>query len=684
MKNKAIHSDNLKKLYSASQAFAKVMIVWLGILFLLSLLELILNGITRQMPQHLFTVIGWSWLMDIIFWLKWLWLEYLIFVLIYFYSQKAAYTSSYVVLTILAIAQLILIGYFNTSLVPLGGDLYGYSIADIKQTIGASGGLSIGISIGFLIVVIGVIAAFRFLTKKVNVGSKVALALPILSVLLLFIPVNSFIGLPNLDSDFSNNLVVNKSDYFFTASYDHFFPANDEIDIYADNYIGDYEEGSTSKVASFNYIDENEYPFLHTDETPDVLTPFLKPNVKPPHIVILLVEGLGRAFTNEGAYLGNFTPFIDSLSGKSLYWKNFLSEGGRTFAVLPSLMGSLPFAKNGFLEMGTQMPDHLSLYSLLKHNGYHTSFYYGGDSKFDNMNAFLKRNAVDEINDEFTFPNGYQKLPAHNGFTWGYTDDQLFNYYLNTRKAVAEKAPELNVILTVATHNPFFINNQEKYLKLFEKRMDQLKFDDAKKSDYRNYKLQYSSIMYTDESLRNFFAKYQKRNDYANTIFFITGDHRMPEIPMSNKIDRYHVPLIIYSPMLKRTAQMESISTHFDITPSVLAYLKKNFAIKTPSVVSWLGQGLDTARNFRNVHSYPMIQTKTDILDFVMGEYHLNGNTLFKLNNAMEEVSVQDEAGYNQLKNAFDNFKKKNAKTVSGGKIVPDSLIKKYSPLLKQ
>jgi phosphoglycerol transferase MdoB-like AlkP superfamily enzyme len=683
MKNKAIHSDSLKKIYLASQAFAKVMTIWLGILFLLSLLELVLNGITRQVPSNLFAVIGWSWLMDIIFWLKWLWLEYLIFVLVYFYSQKAAYTSSYVLLTILAVAQLILIGYFNTSLVPLGGDLYGYSIADIKQTIGASGGLSIGISIGFLVVVIGVIAAFRFLTAKVSVGSKLALALPILSVLLLFIPINSWIGLPNLDSDFSNNLVINKSDYFFTASYDHFFPANEEVDIYADNYIGDYEDGNAAKVASFNYIDENQYPFLHTDETPDVLTPFFRPNAKPPHIVILLVEGLGRAFTNEGAYLGNFTPFIDSLSGKSLYWKNFLSEGGRTFAVLPSLIGSLPFAKNGFLEMGNQMPNHLSLYSLLKHNGYHTSFYYGGDSKFDNMNAFLKKNAVDEINDEFTFPNGYQKLPAHNGFTWGYTDDQLFNYYLNTRKPVAEKSPELNVILTVATHNPFFINNQEKYLKLFEQRMDQLKFDDSKKSDYRNYKLQYSSIMYTDESLRNFFTSYQKRSDYANTIFFITGDHRMPEIPMSNKIDRYHVPLIIYSPMLKRTAQIESISTHFDITPSILAYLKKNYAIKTPSVVSWLGQGLDTARSFRNVHNYPMIQTKTDMLDFVMGEYHLNGNTLFKLNNAMEEVSVPDETAYNQLKNAFDNFKKQNTKIVNGAKIVPDSLIKKYSPLLK-
>jgi phosphoglycerol transferase MdoB-like AlkP superfamily enzyme len=50
--------------------------------------------------------------------------------------------------------------------------------------------------------------------------------------------------------------------------------------------------------------------------------------------------------------------------------------------------------------------------------------------------------------------------------------------------------------------------------------------------------------------LRGFFDAYSKRSDFNNTIFLITGDHRMPEIPMSDKIDRYHVPLIVYSPML--------------------------------------------------------------------------------------------------------------------------------------
>jgi uncharacterized sulfatase len=419
---------------------------------------------------------------------------------------------------------------------------------------------------------------------------------------------------------------------------------------------------------------------LHNESTPDVLSPFLKPNATPPNIVIILVEGLGRAFTNEGAYLGNFTPFIDTLSNKSLYWKNFLSEGGRTFAVLPSVLGSLPFAKNGFLELGDGMPTHLSLLSLLKYNGYHTSFYYGGDAKFDNMATFLNKNAIDELNDGQSFPSGYTKLPAPNGFSWGYNDKELFRHYLLTRDEKAT-VPQLSVVLTVSTHSPFAINEEDKYLKQFEDRLTQLGYNDAKKNEYRNYKLQYASILYMDDALRGFFNAYSKRSDFNNTIFLITGDHRMPEIPMSDKIDRYHVPLIVYSPMLKRTAQIASISTHFDISPSLLSYLQHNYKIKGPSLTSWMGQGLDTNRNFQNIHNYPLLQTKTDMIDFIMGEYHLNGDNLFKLNAELGEDPLQDDEKLSQLRNAFDQFKKRNSQIVTGNHIIPDSIHQHYNPV---
>jgi hypothetical protein len=42
---------------------------------------------------------------------------------------------------------------------------------------------------------------------------------------------------------------------------------------------------------------------------------------------------------------GGFT-YLDSLIPKSLYWENFVSNAGRTFGALPSILGSLPYEKD--------------------------------------------------------------------------------------------------------------------------------------------------------------------------------------------------------------------------------------------------------------------------------------------------------------------------------------------------
>jgi len=683
MENKKTKGKKLsKKIVPAALSFAQLSFIWLMIIFVLSIFEIIYNGIAHELPKNLFAVLGWSFLNDLVFWCKGLIYFFLVYVVLHLISAKFARITYCVFIVFMAIVQLSLTSYFTTALVPLGADLYGYSMSDIKQTVGAAGGVNFFQIIGFIVVVGGAITALWALPAKLMIHRYLVVALPALSLLLFVTDVQAMIHPVSFKSDYANNLVINKSDHFWAESYKHFFPSKDELDIYADSYINDYDNAATSKIATFKYTDPMHYPFLHSDASPDVLSPFIKSNATPPNIVIVLVEGLGRAFTNEGAYLGNFTPFIDSLSGKSLYWKNFLSEGGRTFAVLPSVLGSLPFAKNGFLALGDNMPSHISLLSLLKYNGYHTSFYYGGDARFDNMATFLNKNSIDELNDEKSFPSGYTRLPAPNGFSWGYNDKELFRHYLVTRDEKAT-SPQLSVVLTVSTHSPFAINEEDKYLARFEKRLNELGFDDAKKNECRNYKLQYASILYLDDALRGFFNAYSKRSDYNNTIFLITGDHRMPEIPMSDKIDRYHVPLIVYSPMLKRTAQMSSVSTHFDISPSLMAYLQHNYKIKGPSLVSWMGQGLDTSRNFENIHNYPLLQTKTDMIDFIMGEYHLNGDNLFKLNAELGEDPIQDEGKAGQLKNAFDQFKKKNEQIVTGNWIIPDSIHQHYTPVKK-
>lgn len=677
MEQSFFKSTRFQQIKKASSDIVALMLIWLGLLWILSIYEIVLNGVTHEFPKNVIGVLAWSWLADFLFWFKWLWISLPIFTLITYFNNRLGTTLLKIGIVVMVLSQLVLMSYFNVSLVPLGEDFYGYSLQDIKQTIGASGGISIGLILGLVVLLALVIWLINFLPSKFKVSFTFIWLLPLLSLLFFVGNLAQLIGTSRFQSDFANNLTINKSAYFFSASYGHFFPVEDEIDIYADSYIGDFDGVESIQNTAFQYIDEQNYPFLHQDETPDVLSPFFNVSKTKPNVVIVLVEGLGRAFTNEGAYLGNFTPFIDSLSQQSLYWKNFLSEGGRTFAVLPSVMGSLPFGKNGFLELGNQMPAHVSLYNIFKQNGYRTSFYYGGDSGFDQMKVFLNKNKVDAINDIASFPSQYQKMPAQNGFTWGYPDDQLFAHFLQT---TSPQPPSLNVILTVSTHNPFLIANQARYIDLFEKRMSTLGFDAQKKSVYRNYKLQYSSILFLDEALKKFFDAYKKRADYANTIFIVTGDHRMPEIPMATKIDRYHVPLLVFSPLLKRTASMESVSTHFDIAPSLLAFMKKNYGLKTPSAVAWMGDGLDTARNFRNIHRYPIIQTKAEMVDFIMGEYHLNQNVLYKLDRTMQETQVTDEQMFKQVKNAFDLFKKKNVKVVAGAKLYPDSVLNAYKP----
>ena len=348
--------------------------------------------------------------------------------------------------------------------------LYSYSIEDIKQTLGASGGVSL-MSVSIFVVLISIVIAALFtLCHRIKLTRFQAISLPVLALLFLVLEVKELIGKPGLKSDFESNLVQNKSDYFFSATYAHFFPEQFEVDIYDDNYIG-YSGGTESNNINFEYVDDINYPFLHKDASIDVFSPFFQAKETPPNIVIILLEGLGRAYSNEGAYLGSFTPFIDSISEKSLTWNNLLSQGGRTFAVLPSILGSLPFGKNGFLDL-EKMPEQLSLLNLLKFNGYQTSFYYGGNSDFDRMRQFLKLNKVDEIRDEKTFPAGFVKLPSVNGFSWGYNDKELFRYYLSSRSDLPNSKPQLSVILTVSSHNPFKINESDEYAKILESRFN--------------------------------------------------------------------------------------------------------------------------------------------------------------------------------------------------------------------
>jgi uncharacterized sulfatase len=563
----------------------------------------------------------------------------------------------------------LLLQYFAAAHIPLGADLLGYSLSEIRQTIGASNEFNI---FPYIVIFIYLGIMSRILIKHVYYKIK-PWAMVVLSLLILgsLLPIRQLKpDQSKFDNEFGMFVAYNKLGFFVksvSARYLNQGSLNDKAFTFIS--VASSPEGNP-----FTYINP-EYPFLHQETTPDVLGEYFNFGNTPPNIVFVLVESLGRAYSGKNAYLGSFTPFLDSLMQKSLYWENCLSTSGRTFQVLPTTLGSLPFGDHGFAELGDKMPDHLSLISILKKQaGYNSSFVYGGEAEFDNMDVFLQHQGIDQIIDSRKFGSDYQKIPAtSNGFSWGYGDHEIFNRYLNHRKT-SSVTPRLDIILTLSTHDPFNLNNPDYYNRKFAERLDELTLNEKTRSFDSQYSKQLASVLYFDESIRNFFREITKSKEFANTIFIITGDHRMPEIPISTQIDRFHVPLIIYTPMLKRAEKFSSVVTHFDITPSVIAMLNGTKFIKRPTVAAWIGHGLDNSVDFRSLQTYPLMRNKNEILDLISEDQFLSSQTVYQISVDLNIDPLENDSRQKQLKDELDNFIRKNNYACKNNKLIPDSL----------
>ena len=591
----------------------------------------------------------------------------LIFMIIFFINKKSSLIVFRILGILLSFIYLLLILYFSKSAIPLGSDLFGYSIAEIRQTVGSAGGFNFIYLFAFTAFVFLLYGIF-YLSNKITFSKKLQFIFYFLIIISLFSVKDIYSSSKGMTNSSKYFLEVNKLQFFISKSYHYFFVEDYEIPI--SNY---YYDSDSTTASGFNYVN-NKYPFLHTENSHDVLGNYFNIGNKKPNFVFLVTESLGKGYSGEGAYMGSFTPFLDSLAQHSLYWDNFLSCGGRTFAFPPSIFGSLPFAEKGFLELGDNMPPHFSLIKLLVKNGYAAKFFYGGDSHFDFMDTFFKKQNA-QIVDIKNFGPGYNKMPSNgNGFTWGYGDKELFEKYFEvTNQDQSEN--RIDISMTLSMHDPFLVANQNYYKKIVDSIINNSNLSPDIIAQDKSYRNMLSTVVYTDDAYRYFFNEYKKRADYNNTIFIITGDHRMPEIPILNQIDRFHVPLIIFSPMLKRTAKFSSVSSQFDIAPSILAFLNKNYKIDIPSETTFMGSGLDTARQFQDVHSYPLMRNKNELLDYLYRDYFLSDKTLYRIDENLNLIPSTNQTMLDKIGNLFDEFKQRNDYLIKTDKLIPSQFI---------
>ncbi|MFK5972564.1 MAG: sulfatase-like hydrolase/transferase [Flavobacteriaceae bacterium] len=546
---------------------------------------------------------------------------------------KYGFNLIFVLLVLLLIIEAMLISYYCTALVPLGSDLLGYSSGDIKETIANSGGISI-IMVLSLALIIGIFFGMYRLTSKHY--HRISKMYPFTIILFsLFIMTLFTEGKP---------INQNKTQYLALNLYN-------------------------TATEDTSYDSELEYPLIKSKKIENVLGEYFELKTEKPNIVFIIVEGLGRDFVGEGAEYGGFTPFLDELTTRSLYWENCLSNTGRTFGVLPSLIGSLPFGKSGFMEL-EKFPNKITLYSILKNNGYTTSFLQGTNSSFDKVDRFLRSENVDFVLDKSGFGNKYELQAKDDaGSSWGYPDKELFKKSMSLPRKSGQ--PRMEVYMTISTHEPFIPPHQE----LYEKKVTQI----LSKGDYQGRVKKiieknnnvFATLLYTDNAIQYVFEEYKKQPDYDNTIFIITGDHRLIPIPQRNNLSRFHVPLIMFSPMLKRTKKMSAVSSHFDVTPTLLALLEGEYELEMPKRVAWMGDALDMNLEYRSIKDIPLMRNKNELKEFVSGEKLFSDGSVYTIDKNMNlSSSYRDSKAEAKLK----AFKSMNVYVTTNNKIIPDSL----------
>ena len=585
------------------------------------------------------------------------------FLLLYCLWPNAT-SKTYTGLTLFyAVASALLTEYFCNLMMPLDHVIFVYSPEEVMGTLSSSAHVTAAPFIWFLLTM-AVVATATLLWRKIRISFVLASLFTIVCIAVsVFV---NYCDLIRLEKHFEDHksfcLAVNQPSYSVIKIHDYFANKNESL-IDGENNVSEAVKQAFGKFHARNpqneYVDEN-YPLWRKADDKDVLGCSLRMTTDslPPNFVFIIIESFGQKLTGVDNPTFSATPFIDSLKRESLYWKNCLSSAERTFGVLPAVFASVPQGKIGFQQVWTPMPSHNSLLKDLKANGYGTSYYYGGVHSFDRYDNFLKASDVD-----FVFVPQIDNVDSatykmlNDSHRWGLDDNEVFDFAIARKNTQPSSRPNLDIYMTLTTHEPFIFGAIEAYEKRIEELLQQ--YPDMPNAEMQNITQNmdiFACYNYMDECVGKLINYYKTLPEYENTIFVITGDHRMAFLPFGTSIHNYNVPLLIFSPLLKEPKSMDAVVSHLDITPTIEAYLHENYGFVMNEYCHWIGNSLDTASVFRNTKKLAFMLNNRDVVDYYEGDYFLSNNKVYRINSNFEQQYVDDDSITQMMIDNLDNY----------------------------
>lgn len=261
------------------------------------------------------------------------------------------------------------------------------------------------------------------------------------------------------------------------------------------------------------------------------------------NVVMVVMESMSTSF------MGDLTPNLTTIKGKSLFCSKHFASGVRTVGGLETLSLSVPPGPGTSIIKRPNNGDLHSIGSVFLEKGYDVAFLYSGRSGFDNMREFFQGNGyrIVDRRDMDSHAIAFENV-------WGASDEDLFIKLLQEADgAYAQGVPFFFTAMTTSNHQPYSIP---------EGRIDLA-------GGTRE-----AAVKYADFAIGELMRKSREKPWFSDTLFVFVSDHAADSFGNRELNPNLHrVPLIFFAPDHVEPRVIDRLSCHLDVAPTVAGIL---------------------------------------------------------------------------------------------------------------
>lgn len=277
-----------------------------------------------------------------------------------------------------------------------------------------------------------------------------------------------------------------------------------------------------------------------------------------PNIILIILESFTAKVVEPLGGLAGIAPNLSQLCSEGILFKSIYASGDRTDKGLISILSGYPAQpKTSIIKYPNKSEGLPKLPAVLASNGYYTSFVYGGDIGFANMESYLSMAGFAHITEDDDFD-----LMLNTG-KWGVHDEFVFERMLQELDSDTQDIdkPFFKTMLSLSSHEPFEVPNRK-----------------AKESDEESLFL--NSCSYADSCLGKFIREAKNKSWWKNTLVIITADHghSFPGNSQNHEKDKFKIPMLWLGGAVSNPQIISTIGSQTDIAKTLLNQLNLNSA----------------------------------------------------------------------------------------------------------